>query len=71
MQGIKVKGVREARRQGWYVVSTKDLKGPASWNQLYTWLDRNCRGQYKESFYLQEVAFEQQKDANWFSMKWL
>lgn len=71
MQGVKVKGVREARRQGWHVVSTKHVKDATSWNQLYKWLDENCRGQYKESFYLQAIAFEKQGDANWFSLRWL
>ena len=71
MQGIKVKGVREAQRRGWHVVSTKYVKGSASWNQLYKWLDENCKGGYKESFYLQAIAFEKQRDANWFSLRWL
>jgi hypothetical protein len=38
----KVRGVREAYRNGWHVVSTQNLKGPVSWNQLYDWLDENC-----------------------------
>lgn len=67
----KIRGVREAYRAGWHVVSTKDMKGPASWNQLYGWLDSNCKGPYAESFFLQQIAFKEQKDANWFSMRWL
>ncbi len=64
-------GVSEAKRQGWRIVNTRNLKGPASWNQLYVWLDQNCKGQYKESFYLQEIAFETDRDASWFIMRWM
>ena len=67
----KMLRVRQARRQGWHVVSTRDLKVPASWNQLYDWLTKNAQGRYVESFYLQEVAFELEKDANWFSLRWI
>ena len=67
----KIRGVREAERQGWTVISTKNLKGPTSWNQLYQWMDDNCKGGYKESFYLQAIAFEKQRDANWFTMRWM
>ena len=66
-----MRGVREAKREGWRVVNTRKLKGPASWNQLYAWLDKNCTGQYKESFYLQEIAFEKDRDASWFIMRWM
>ena len=66
-----MRGVREAERNGWRVVDTRKLKGPASWNQLYEWLDGNCTGNYKESFYLQKIAFEKDRDASWFMLKWM
>ena len=66
----KMTRVRKAKRAGWHVVSTRDLNEPTSWNQLYEWLDKNVTGEYVESFYLQEVAFENQKDANWFALRW-
>lgn len=67
---IKVRGVREAANLGWTVISTRNLKVPASWNQLHSWLDSNCKGKYTESFYLQAVAFEHQRDASWFTLRW-
>lgn len=67
----KVRGVREAERHGWHTVSTETMKGPASWNQLYAWLGTNCKGPYKESFLLQRIAFKEQRDANWFALRWL
>lgn len=66
-----MRGVREAERNGWRVVNTRDLKGPVSWNQLYAWLDKNCKGNYEESFYLQKIAFEKDTDASWFALRWL
>jgi hypothetical protein len=68
---LEIRGVREAKREGWRVVNTRELKGPASWTQLYDWLDQNCTGQYKESFYLQEIAFEKDRDVTWFMLKWM
>lgn len=67
----EIRGVREAEREGWRVVNTRDLKGPTSWNQLYDWLDHNCKGDFRESFYLQKIAFEKDRDASWFMLKWL
>lgn len=67
----KMLRVRKAKRLGWTVISTRNLNGPTSWNQLYDWLNSNTKGQYVESFYLQEIAFEKEQDANWFSLKWL
>lgn len=66
----KIARVRQAKRAGWHVVSTRNLQGPTSWNQLYSWLDKNAQGKYVESFYLQEIAFEKQKDATWFTLRW-
>jgi hypothetical protein len=67
----KIRGVREARKNGWRVVNTRKLKEATSWNQLNGWLGSNCRGKYTESFFLQQIAFEQDRDASWFIMKWL
>jgi hypothetical protein len=67
----KVGRIRQAKRRGWRVISVKDVNGPNTWNQLYDWIDKNATGKYAESFYLQEIAFELEKDANWFMLRWL
>jgi hypothetical protein len=67
----KMRGVREARKNGWQIVNTRNLKEPTSWNQLTVWLVSNCKGNYKESFFLQQIAFERDRDASWFIMKWM
>lgn len=67
----KIRGVREAERKGWHTVQTKGLNIPNCWNKLTDWLDVNCKGPYKESFTLQTIAFKEQRDANWFALRWL
>jgi hypothetical protein len=65
----KIERLRKAARNGWHVVDTKPTMG--EWLLLLKWCDKNTNGYYTYSYTLGKIAFEQQKDASWFALKWL
>jgi hypothetical protein len=67
----KPRDVRAARRREWTVISPKGFKNnDVSWLGLMIWTDRNAMGKYVCSFNTCEFAFELEKDASWFALKW-
>lgn len=70
----KPRNVRSAERQGWTVV-TLDRETFISHNVSFLgitiWTDRNAKGRYINNFEKRQFAFELEKDAAWFGLKWL
>ena len=72
MRKNKPRSVRGALRRGWTVVKVKDYAGKnVSYLGLQIWTDRNVKGKYISSFMPTQFAFELEKDANWFALRWL
>lgn len=67
------RSVRGAVRRGWIVVEPKydptRVNNP-SYLGLQIWTDCNVQGKYVSSFRPTKFAFELEKDATWFSLKW-
>jgi hypothetical protein len=71
MRKNKPKSVRGALRRGWTVIEVKDYAGKnVSYLGLQIWTDRNVKGKYVSSFMPTQFAFELEKDANWFALRW-
>ena len=69
----KPRDVRGAKRQGWIVVEPQGSlyeKGVVSYLGLMIWTDRNAKGRYISSFQPTRFAFETERDASWFALKW-
>ena len=69
----KPRDVRGAKRQGWTVVELQGSlyeKGFVSYLGLMIWTDRNAKGRYVSSFQPTRFAFELERDASWFALKW-
>jgi len=72
MRKNKPRSVRGALRQGWTVIELKDYADKnVSYLGLQIWTDRNVKGKYISSFMPTRFAFELEKDANWFALRWL
>ena len=63
------RSVRGARRRGWIVIEPKPTQD-ASYLGLQIWTDRNVKGKYVSSFMPTKFAFELERDANWFALRW-
>ena len=63
------RSVRGARRRGWTVIEPKPTED-ASYLGLQIWTDRNDKGKYVSSFMPTKFAFELERDANWFALRW-
>jgi len=64
--------IRSAVRRGWRVIEVKNhMDMNVSYLGLQIWTDRNTRGRYISSFMPTRFAFELEKDAAWFALKWL
>lgn len=71
MRKNKPKSVRGALRRGWTVIEVNDYAGKnVSYLGLQIWTDRNVKGKYVSSFMPTQFAFELEKDANWFALRW-
>jgi hypothetical protein len=67
----KPRDIRAARRREWTVIRTEEYRDKnVSWLGLMIWTDRNAIGKYVCSFSTREFAFELEKDASWFALKW-
>ena len=67
----KPRDIRAARRREWTVIRPGEhWYKTASWLGLMIWTDRNAIGKYVCSFNTCEFAFELEKDASWFALKW-
>jgi hypothetical protein len=67
------RSVRGAVRRGWTVITpdydpTRD--GNPSYLGLQIWTDRNANGHWVSSFSPTKFAFELEKDAVWFALRW-
>lgn len=68
------RSVRGAKRQGWYVLTIERVsydKHNISYLGLQIWAERNTKGKYISSFDKSQFAFELERDASWFALKWL
>jgi hypothetical protein len=63
----KIESVRRAQRRGWHVVT---IPQSAKWLDIVEWCDSRSNGYYVFSYSLGKIAFEQAKDANWFTLRW-
>lgn len=69
----KPRDIRSAKRQGWTVVEPQGTlyeKGVVSYLGLMIWTDRNAKGRYVSSFQPTRFAFESERDASWFLLRW-
>lgn len=66
----KIESVRKAQRRGWHVVDTTTCNFK-SFNDIVKWCESHINGYYVYSFTLGKFAFEQGKDATWFTLKWM
>ena len=57
--------------RGWYVVSAGPQDGRTAWNPLFAW----CEETFKPRTWSYEgegiFSFEQECDANWFTLRWI
>ncbi len=71
MRKNKPRSVRGAARRGWTVIEVTDHAGKnVSYLGLQIWINRNVKGNYVSSFRPTQFAFELEKDANWFALRW-
>ena len=67
----KPRDIRAARRREWTVIQPeKNWYKNVTWLGLMIWTDRNAVGKYICSLNTCEFAFELEKDASWFALKW-
>ena len=67
----KPRDIRSAKRQGWIVVEPKNFaKINVSYLGLLIWTDRNAKGRYVSKFDPTKFAFELERDASWFALRW-
>jgi len=72
MKNNKPRDIRGAVRRGWTVIEVKNhAKKNVSYLGLQIWTDRNAKGRYVSRFSPTKFAFELEKDASWFALKWL
>ena len=64
------RSIRAAKRRGWSVIEPKPTRD-ASYLGLQIWTERNCKGKYVSSFSPTKFAFELEKDAMWFALRWV
>lgn len=65
------RSVRGAKKRGWTVLKPKsNYVEKVSWVGLCIWCERYLGGYWVNSFHHHEFAFEQEKDAMAFQMKW-
>lgn len=63
--------VRGAKKRGWTVLKPNpNYVEKASWLGLCIWCDRSLGGHWVNSFFHREFAFEHEKDALAFQIKW-
>ncbi len=66
------RSVRGAGRRGWTVIRPEGFKDrDTSWLGILIWPDKNAHGRYVCSYNTSEFAFELEKDAAWFALRWL
>lgn len=68
------RSVRGAKRRGWVVLEVEHKKieeGAPSYLGLQIWTDRNAKGKWVSAFNPTKFAFELERDASWFALKWL
>jgi len=57
--------------RGWYVVSTYQPDGNTAWTPLYRW----CEETFERRTWSYEgegvFAFQNERDANWFTLRWI
>jgi hypothetical protein len=65
--------VRGAKRRGWKVVTVpvERTGEEVSWTGLNFWIVRHGTGSYVSDFRTRRIAFESERDAMWFTLKWL
>jgi hypothetical protein len=65
------RNIRGAVRRGWPVIRPEGfIDKDVSWLGLLIWTDRNAKGRYVCSYNTCEFAFELERDASWFALKW-
>lgn len=65
------RSVRGAKRRGWTMIEPKNYADKnVSYLGLQIWTDRNAKGKYVSSFEPTKFAFELDRDASWFALKW-
>lgn len=66
------RSVRGAVRRGWTVIRPEGFKDrDTSWLGIRIWTDKNAHGHYVCSYSTCEFAFELEKDAAWFALRWV
>ena len=72
MKQRRPRDIRSAVRRGWTLIEVKNhMDMNVSYLGLQIWTDRNSRGRYISRFMPTKFAFELEKDAAWFALKWL
>ena len=69
----KPRDIRSAKRRGWTVVKpiyNPTKEGNPSYLGLQIWTDRNAKGKWVSSFSPTKFAFELERDASWFLLRW-
>jgi len=54
---------------GWVKIFVRYSPPQRSWDKVKQWAEDNCQGNHQEHNGI--WVFEDQKDANWFALKWL